>query len=89
MDAVYVYTKVLHLAPIFYNTEFQGAVGSLCVRPCMLPPVDYSGTAQLLKLKPGTQTQLLFLFMHLVCDFGLPLLPSFQDFNICFLNLNH
>lgn len=65
MDAMYIYTKVSYLAPIFYNTEFQGAVGSLCVRPCMLPPVDYSGTAQLLKLKPGTQMQLLLL-MHLV-----------------------
>ncbi|XP_031153874.1 coiled-coil domain-containing protein 18 isoform X2 [Sander lucioperca] len=31
----------------------EGAVGTLCVRPCMLPPVDYSGTAHLLKLKPG------------------------------------
>uniref|UniRef100_A0A665UH12 Coiled-coil domain containing 18 n=1 Tax=Echeneis naucrates TaxID=173247 RepID=A0A665UH12_ECHNA len=31
----------------------EGAVGSLCVRPCMLPPMDYSGSAQVLKLKPG------------------------------------
>ncbi|XP_044076253.1 coiled-coil domain-containing protein 18 isoform X2 [Siniperca chuatsi] len=31
----------------------EGGVGPLCVRPCMLPPVDYSGTAHLLKLKPG------------------------------------
>lgn len=27
--------------------------------------------------------------MHLAWDFGLPLLPIFQNFNICFLNLNH
>ncbi|XP_047446699.1 coiled-coil domain-containing protein 18 isoform X1 [Mugil cephalus] len=31
----------------------EGAVGPVCVSPCMLPPVDYSGTAHLLKLKPG------------------------------------
>ncbi|XP_022610747.1 coiled-coil domain-containing protein 18 [Seriola dumerili] len=31
----------------------EGAVWPLCARPCMLPPVDYSGTAHLLKLKPG------------------------------------
>ncbi|KAA8587730.1 hypothetical protein FQN60_016592 [Etheostoma spectabile] len=31
----------------------EGAVGTLCVRPCMFPPVDYSGTTHLLKLKPG------------------------------------
>ncbi|GLD51194.1 coiled-coil domain-containing protein 18 isoform X1, partial [Lates japonicus] len=31
----------------------EGAVGQLCARPCMLPPVDYSGTAHLLRLKPG------------------------------------
>ncbi|XP_061150911.1 coiled-coil domain-containing protein 18 [Syngnathus typhle] len=31
----------------------EDAVGPLCVRPCMLPPADYSTTAQMLKLKPG------------------------------------
>nr|XP_020442116.1 uncharacterized protein LOC109951779 [Monopterus albus] len=31
----------------------EGTVGPLCARPCTLPPVDYSGTAHLLKLKPG------------------------------------
>ncbi|XP_062284878.1 coiled-coil domain-containing protein 18 isoform X1 [Scomber scombrus] len=31
----------------------EGAVGSLCVRPCTLPTFDYSGTTHLLKLKPG------------------------------------
>ncbi|KAM8849404.1 coiled-coil domain-containing protein 18 isoform 2-T5 [Spinachia spinachia] len=31
----------------------EGAVGTLCVRPCMFPPVNYLGTAHLLKLKPG------------------------------------
>ncbi|XP_053185559.1 coiled-coil domain-containing protein 18 [Scomber japonicus] len=31
----------------------EGAVGTLCVRPCTLPTFDYSGTAHLLKLKPG------------------------------------
>ncbi|XP_060899410.1 coiled-coil domain-containing protein 18 [Labrus mixtus] len=29
------------------------AVGQLCIRPCMLPPMDFTGTAHLLKLKPG------------------------------------
>ncbi|XP_075954725.1 coiled-coil domain-containing protein 18 isoform X1 [Anarhichas minor] len=31
----------------------EGAVETLCVRPCMFPPVNYLGTAHLLKLKPG------------------------------------
>lgn len=79
MDAMYIYTKVSYLAPIFYNTEFQGAVGALCVRPCMLPPVDYSGTAQLLKLKPGTQTQLLFFYSCIWCEILVYLCyPSFK-----------
>ncbi|CAJ1071872.1 coiled-coil domain-containing protein 18 [Xyrichtys novacula] len=31
----------------------EAAGGPLCIRPCMLPQVDYSGTAHLLNLKPG------------------------------------
>ncbi|KAM6989144.1 coiled-coil domain-containing protein 18 [Tautogolabrus adspersus] len=32
----------------------EAAVGGpLCIRPCMLPPMDFTGTAHLLKLKPG------------------------------------
>ncbi|CAB1429621.1 unnamed protein product [Pleuronectes platessa] len=31
----------------------EGVVGALCAKPCMLPPVDYSGAVHLLKLKPG------------------------------------
>ncbi|XP_061588611.1 coiled-coil domain-containing protein 18 isoform X2 [Cololabis saira] len=31
----------------------QGPGGPFCASPCMLPQIDYSGTAQLLKLKPG------------------------------------
>ncbi|XP_054625230.1 coiled-coil domain-containing protein 18 isoform X1 [Dunckerocampus dactyliophorus] len=31
----------------------EDAVGPLCVRPCMLPPVDYQRSAAMLKLKPG------------------------------------
>ncbi|TNN69827.1 Cytoskeletal protein Sojo [Liparis tanakae] len=31
----------------------EGAVGTLCVRPCLFPPVNYLGTTHLLKLKPG------------------------------------
>ncbi|XP_061797230.2 coiled-coil domain-containing protein 18 [Nerophis lumbriciformis] len=31
----------------------EDAVGPLCVRPCMLPPADYSRTVNLLNLKPG------------------------------------
>ncbi|XP_019733265.1 coiled-coil domain-containing protein 18 [Hippocampus comes] len=31
----------------------EDALGPLCVRPCILPPVDHSATAQTLNLKPG------------------------------------
>uniref|UniRef100_A0A8D3A116 Coiled-coil domain containing 18 n=1 Tax=Scophthalmus maximus TaxID=52904 RepID=A0A8D3A116_SCOMX len=31
----------------------EAALGPLCAKPCILPPVDYLGTAHLLKLKPG------------------------------------
>lgn len=57
----------------YFFFKFQGAVGSLCVRPCILPQVDYSGTAHLLKLKPGMLTNLmaasLFTVMTMWCSF--------------------
>ncbi|XP_051944107.1 coiled-coil domain-containing protein 18 isoform X1 [Hippocampus zosterae] len=31
----------------------EDALGPLCARPCILPPLDYSTTAQTLNLKPG------------------------------------
>ncbi|XP_032421584.1 coiled-coil domain-containing protein 18 isoform X1 [Xiphophorus hellerii] len=31
----------------------EAPAGPICSNPCMLPPVDYSGAAHLLKLKPG------------------------------------
>nr|XP_057923330.1 coiled-coil domain-containing protein 18-like isoform X1 [Doryrhamphus excisus] len=31
----------------------EDGVGPLCVRPCMLPPVDYPRSTDMLKLKPG------------------------------------
>ncbi|XP_075877084.1 coiled-coil domain-containing protein 18 isoform X2 [Nelusetta ayraudi] len=31
----------------------EGSGGSLCIRPCLLPHADYSGTPHLLNLKPG------------------------------------
>uniref|UniRef100_A0A4W6FE73 Coiled-coil domain containing 18 n=1 Tax=Lates calcarifer TaxID=8187 RepID=A0A4W6FE73_LATCA len=44
----------------------EGAAGQLCARPCMLPPVDYSGTAHLLRLKPGEGYQQLLLVLQSV-----------------------
>ncbi|XP_077393979.1 coiled-coil domain-containing protein 18 [Festucalex cinctus] len=43
----------------------EDAVGPLCVRPCTLPPVDFSTTAQLLKLKPGEGYQHLLQVLQL------------------------
>ncbi|XP_034411805.1 coiled-coil domain-containing protein 18 isoform X2 [Cyclopterus lumpus] len=45
LDSLESILSLLHLR--------EGAVGTLCVRPCMFPPVNYLGTAHLLKLKPG------------------------------------
>lgn len=42
-----------HMSELLFFS-LQGAVGSLCVRPCLLPPVDLSRAADLLRLKPGT-----------------------------------
>ncbi|XP_068458861.1 coiled-coil domain-containing protein 18 [Clinocottus analis] len=42
----------------------EGAVGTLCIRPCMFPPVNYEGTAHLLKLKPGEGYQQLLRAMQ-------------------------
>ncbi|CAL8346074.1 unnamed protein product [Merluccius merluccius] len=35
----------------------EGPEGPLCVRPCLMPPVDYSVNAQLLNPKPGERYQ--------------------------------
>ncbi|MEQ2188184.1 hypothetical protein GOODEAATRI_012423, partial [Goodea atripinnis] len=37
----------------------------ICLNPCMLPPVDYSGAAHLLKLKPGEGYQQLLRVLQL------------------------
>lgn len=44
---------VFVVTPIFFFL-LQGSGGSLCIRPCLLPHADYSGTPHLLNLKPGT-----------------------------------
>lgn len=49
--------KMLHHRCIcwhFLLLLFQSPEGSLCIRPCLLPHADYSGTPHLLNLKPGT-----------------------------------
>ncbi|XP_061654684.1 coiled-coil domain-containing protein 18 isoform X2 [Phyllopteryx taeniolatus] len=43
----------------------EDAVGPLCVRPCILPPVDYSRTAQMMKLQPGEGYQHLLQVLQL------------------------
>ncbi|XP_061775837.1 coiled-coil domain-containing protein 18 isoform X2 [Nerophis ophidion] len=42
----------------------EDAVGPLCVRPCILPPADYSRTVNLLNLKPGEGYQQLLQVLH-------------------------
>ncbi|KAJ3595534.1 hypothetical protein NHX12_004837 [Muraenolepis orangiensis] len=37
----------------------EGPEGPLCVRPCLMPPVDYSVNGQLVNPKPGERYQLL------------------------------
>ncbi|CAN9503205.1 unnamed protein product [Ophioblennius macclurei] len=44
----------------------EGAGEQLCVQPCMLPQIDYSGAAQLVKLKPGEGYQQLLRGMQSV-----------------------
>ncbi|XP_047223128.1 coiled-coil domain-containing protein 18 [Girardinichthys multiradiatus] len=43
----------------------EAPAGPICLNPCMLPPVDYSGAAHLLKLKPGEGYQQLLRVLQL------------------------
>lgn len=42
----------------FFFLFLKGTLGQICASPCMLPPVDYTGAAHLMKLKPGRLNQI-------------------------------
>ncbi|XP_058484472.1 coiled-coil domain-containing protein 18 isoform X2 [Solea solea] len=44
----------------------EGTLGPLCSKPCMLPPVDYAGTAHLLRLQTGEGYQQLLRVLQLM-----------------------
>ncbi|KAM9789151.1 coiled-coil domain-containing protein 18 [Neosynchiropus ocellatus] len=44
----------------------EGVTGQFCVNPCVLPPVDYTRTAEILRLKPGEGYQHLLPVMQLM-----------------------